>query len=82
VQKRLRSPDLHINDHGHWNDFFQGGQGGNGTFFQVVTKNIFPRGATAVKFHFTNSKLGEKHFSTEKLMGKYQISKAHPAPPF
>jgi len=26
-----------------------------------------------VKFHFTNSKLREKHFSTKQLMGKYQV---------
>jgi len=41
--------------------------------------------ATAVKFHFTNSKLKETYFSTETLLGKYQISKSKgacpPAPP-
>jgi len=37
---------------------------------------IFSRGKpTEVKFYFTNSKLREKHFSTKKLTGKYQISK-------
>jgi len=34
---------------------------------------IFPRGATAVKFHLIDSKLKEKHLSTEKLIEKYQI---------
>jgi len=40
-----------------------------------------------VKFHFANSKLREKHFSSETLIRKYQISKsrevlAPPAPLF
>jgi len=34
-------------------------------FFQVVAKIIFPSGATVMKFHFTDSKLREKHFSTK-----------------
>ena len=29
-----------------------------------------------MRFHFTNSKLSEKHFSTEMLIEKYQISKS------
>jgi len=32
-----------------------------------------------VKFHFTNLKLRENHFYTEKLIGKYQISKSRRA---
>ena len=39
-------------------------------------KDSFQReGPAVVKFHFTNSKLREKHFSTKKLTGKYQILK-------
>jgi len=38
--------------------------------------NAFSRsGPTVMKLHFTNSKLRDKHFSTKKLMGKYQMSK-------
>jgi len=32
-----------------------------------------------MKFHFTKSKPREKHFSTKKLIGKYQIAKTMPA---
>jgi len=39
-----------------------------------------PGGATLVKFHFTNSKLAEKHFSTKRLRGKYRISKFRGGP--
>ena len=50
--------------------FFSGGSSG---FFQVMAKIIFPWGETVVKFHFTNSKLKEKHFSTKTFIRKYQI---------
>ena len=33
-------------------------------------------GPTVIKFHFTNAKLRDKHFSTNKLKAKYQISKS------
>jgi len=36
-------------------------------------KAFFPGVATVVKFHFTNSKLIEKYFSTEQLVGKFQL---------
>jgi len=32
-------------------------------------------GETVVKFHFTNFKLREKHFTTKTLIAKYQILK-------
>jgi len=35
---------------------------------------FFQGGPLVVKFHFTNSKLSEKHFSTKKVREKYQIS--------
>jgi len=52
------------------------GEGSNG-FFQW--------GSNVVMFHFTNSKLGEKYFSTKKLIGKYRISESRGSknpPPF
>jgi len=49
-------------------------EGGNSRFFQVVAKGIFQGGPTVVKFHYTNSKESDKHFSTKTLIGKYQIS--------
>jgi len=39
-------------------------------------KDFFQGGPTVVKFHFTKSKLTEKHFFTEILIGKYQTSKS------
>ena len=36
-------------------------------------------GPTVVKFHYTISKVGDKHFSTKKLIGKYQILKSRGA---
>ena len=57
-----------------WKDIFQ--KWANGEFPQRVTKMIFPRGPTVVKFNFTNSKLTLKHFSTNKLIGKYQTLKS------
>ena len=59
-----------------------------GFFLWRVNGGFFPGGGqTAVKFHFTNSKLRENYFSTKKLTGKYQISKSRGskalfAPPF
>jgi len=45
---------------------FSMGGGGKSLFFRMVTKSIFPGGGPAVvKFHFTNSKQREKHFSTK-----------------
>jgi len=32
-----------------------------------------------VKYNFTNLKLTDKHFSAEKLIGRYQISKSRGA---
>jgi len=37
---------------------------------------FFRSGPTVVKFHFTNLKPRDKHFSTKKLIGKYQIPKS------
>jgi len=37
-------------------------------------KDFSNAGEAVVKFHFTNSKLSEKYFSTKTLIGKYQIS--------
>jgi len=52
-------------------------RGGNSEVCQVVGKRIFSRRRpTVVKYHFTNLKLTDKHFSAEKLIGKYQISKS------
>jgi len=56
-------------------------KGNNSGFFQVVVENIFPAEATVVNFHFTKSKLGEKHFSSKKLIGKYQILKSRRSRP-
>jgi len=36
-------------------------------------------GPTVIKYHFTNLKPKNKHFSAEKLIGKYQISKSRGA---
>ena len=49
-------------------------------------KAFFQGWATVMKFHFTNSKIREKIFSTENLIWKYQISKSRgvkaPCSPF
>jgi len=37
------------------------------------SEGFFPSEPTVMKFHFTNSKLREKHFATTKARGKYQI---------
>jgi len=55
-------------------EIFFSREGGNSRFFQVVAKGIFLGGPTVVKFHYTNSKESDKHFSTKTLIGKYQIS--------
>jgi len=34
-------------------------------FFQVAAKSFIPGVPTVVKFHFSNSKLTEKHFSAQ-----------------
>lgn len=50
--------------------------GGSCGIFQGVGKRIFSGRARVAKFHFTNLKLRKKkRFSTEKLIGKYQVSK-------
>jgi len=41
-------------------------------YFPGGGQKQFSRGPTAVKFHFTNSKPGEKRFSGKKLIGKQQ----------
>ena len=79
VQKYLRSTYLHTNQQGRRNVFSRGR--GSGGFFQVVVKNMFPVRSTVVKFHFTISKLREAHFSTKKVIGKYQTSKSSGAGP-
>jgi len=72
MSKNLKSPGLHTKDHGRRKYFFQGRK--------IVTfsrwwPNAFSRGGPAVvKFQYTNSKVKEKHFSTKKLLGKYEIS--------
>jgi len=72
--KNLRSPHLHTKEHGRRKDFSREGNSG---FCQVVGNRIFSRsGPTVVKLTFTNLKLTDKHFSTKKLTGKYQISKS------
>jgi len=39
--------------------------------------NAFSKGGpTMVKFHYNNSKLRDKQFSTKKLIGKYQMLKS------
>jgi len=60
--------------HGRQKDFFQ--RSGNIGFLQVVIRSIFSGGSTVVKFHFTNLKQRQKHFSIKTLLGKYQISKS------
>jgi len=60
-------------EHGRRKDFSREGISG---FCQVVGNRIFSRSEpTVVKLTFTNLKLTDKHFSTEKLTGKY-----HPNP--
>jgi len=59
-------------EHGRWKDFFQGG--GQQWVFPGGGQTHFSRGGpTVAKFHYTISKVGDKHFSTKKLIGKYQI---------
>jgi len=41
-----------------------------------LPKVFFPGGAADIKFHFTNSTLREKHFSTKMSIRKYHISKS------
>jgi len=62
--------------------FFQEGQIVNCSRWRP--KSFFQGGAIMVEFHFTNSKLREKHFSIKRLIGKYRISKSRRAhcPPF
>jgi len=52
-----------------------------GLIFLCGDPKHFPRGegGTVMKFHFSSSKLRGKHFSTEKLMGEYQILKSRGA---
>jgi len=45
-------------------------------FFQGMDERMFPEGPATVKVHFTNSEPKKKHFSTEKFIAKYQISKS------
>jgi len=73
VQKNFRSPDLHTMEHGLRKDFSRG----EIVDFSRWWANAFSRcELTVVKFSFTNLKLTDKHFSTEKLVGKYKISKS------
>jgi len=52
---------------------------GRGKDFSWGGQTNFSRGETVGRFHFTNSKLWGKHFSTEELIGKYRISKSRGA---
>jgi len=45
-------------------------------FSSWANSGFFQGRPTLVKFHFTNLKLREKHFSTKILIGKYQTSKS------
>jgi len=53
-------------------------RGGNSELCQVVggQTHFSWSGSTVVKYHFTNFKVTDNHFSAEKLIGKYKISKS------
>jgi len=68
-----------------WASVFRGG-GSSLLHFSRWWPNPFSRSPKVVKFHFTNSKLREKHFSTQTLIRKYRISQSRggsyqPLPP-
>jgi len=68
-----------MHKYGRRKDFSRGGEIMD---FSSLNQNIFSRGATRVKFYFTNSKLRKKRFSPKKLIGKYQFKKSRgPRPP-
>ena len=76
--KRLKSPDLHTKEHAWGSEiFFSGGRqqwilsGGGQTHCSRSEPAV-----VKFHFHFTNCKLRDKHFSTKKLIGKYQVPKS------